>query len=203
MKKHLSIILSLCLVLSYSAGCSANNDIAAIDSDSNVEIVSGSVSYNASGSGPDSGFVAGSDASIGSDYESDQNSDPELNMNDNVDAQEYVDFTRLSGIMRTATFHVIMMNPDDYIGKTIRVNGSYLYMFDDATGLYYHFVMGGGGDNCCGMGFEIRLSGDFVFPDDYPDINAMIDVTGVLNEYEELGRLYLYLAIDDITVLND
>ena len=110
-----------------------------------------------------------------------------------------VDFTVLSGIVAYAKFNEVMSNPDDYIGKTIKLNGP--YAVSPFQGGYYHFVLVEGADACCPEGIEFRLSGSHVYPDDYPPERTKIEFTGIFGSHEDFGYTYYYIMADDITIL--
>jgi len=44
-------------------------------------------------------------------------------------------------------------------------------------------------------------NGDHIYPDDYPENNTRIEVTGIFDSYEESGNTYYYLGVDDISIL--
>lgn len=93
----------------------------------------------------------------------------------------------------------IYINPEDYLGKTIRYEGIFdSYYYEEADMTYYYVIRYGPG--CCGFdanaGFEVAWSGD------YPDKNDWVEVTGVLEEYEEDGNKYLRLNVSSLTVLD-
>ena len=114
-----------------------------------------------------------------------------------------IDLSELSRIMVQAEFQNIHTNWEENVGKTIRVNGLYYSLFWEQTGLHYHYVMIAEGDDCCPRtGFEFKLVGDSVFPDDYPAQYTMIEVTGIFGRYEERGATYPYLAVDEIVILS-
>ena len=112
-----------------------------------------------------------------------------------------VDLTVLSSTMIYAEVYNIMTNPNNYVGKTIKMSGPYYASYYDETGLYYHYVVVEDAAACCMQGFEFIWSGDRAYPDDYPKDKAMIEVIGVFGSYEELSSTYYYLAVDDIAVL--
>ena len=112
-----------------------------------------------------------------------------------------IDLTKLSSTVLSAELMNIIVNSEDYLGKTIRVSGTYYNLFFEQTGSYYHYVITKAGDECCQEGIEFRLSGDPVFPDDFPRMRTIIEVEGVFSTYEELGREYYYLAVDNIFLL--
>ncbi|MEL7565088.1 MAG: hypothetical protein AAGU27_09420 [Dehalobacterium sp.] len=93
----------------------------------------------------------------------------------------------------------IYLNPEDYLGKTIKYEGifdSFYYDVNDTT--YYYVIRYGPG--CCGFdanaGFEVVWSGD------YPNKNDWVEVIGVLEEYEENEYKYLRLNLSSLTVLD-
>ena len=112
-----------------------------------------------------------------------------------------IDLTVLSTTVLSAELMNIIVNSEDYLGKTIRVRGTYYYLFYEQTGKYYHYVITKEGDECCQEGIEFMLSGEPVFPDDFPLVKTPIEVEGVFSLYEELDRRYYYLAVDDIFLL--
>ena len=114
---------------------------------------------------------------------------------------DYIDLTVLSSTVLSAEINNIMTNPGSYIGKTIRVRGSYSVTFDQQAGGYLHFVITKDGDECCREGFEFILAGDHVFPDGYPEIGAGIEVAGVFERYSENGLTYYRLADGELSVL--
>ena len=117
------------------------------------------------------------------------------------DSDVDVDLTALSTTVAQAEFQNILSNVEDYLGKTVKVSGQYYSLFVERTGNYYHYVITVPGDECCMMGFEYKLSGDFTYPDDYPAQDTMIEVTGTFERYEESGSSYLHIAADDMKVL--
>jgi len=94
-------------------------------------------------------------------------------------------------------------NPDDYFGKTIKLEGilkkEQYYQDEDP----YCFVIRYG-PNCCGydgnVGFEIRW--DEENAQQYPEAESWVEAIGVLKSYEEDGYMqYLYLDLSSLNVL--
>ena len=112
-----------------------------------------------------------------------------------------IDLTVLSSTMIYAEVYNIMTHPDEYMGKTIKMSGPYYASFYDATGLYYHYVVIEDATACCQQGLEFNWKGEHIYPDDYPEDGTKIEVTGVFSSYDELGRTYYYIAVDDISIL--
>ncbi len=112
-----------------------------------------------------------------------------------------IDLTTLSSTMVYAEVYNIMTNPDDYIGKTIRMRGPYINSFYDVTGLNYHYVMIKDAAACCQQGIEFKLPEDLAYPQDYPVVDTEIEVAGVFGSYDELDYTYYYLEVDEMSVI--
>ena len=113
-----------------------------------------------------------------------------------ADGSVDVDLTALSSTMVYAEVNNMMVNPGDYMGKTIKMSGPYYARYYDMTDIYYHYVIVEDATSCCVQGLEFILSGEHCYPDDYPDERDAIEVTGVFKSYDELGKTYYYLAVD-------
>ncbi|KAF5041745.1 hypothetical protein DSECCO2_519820 [anaerobic digester metagenome] len=113
-----------------------------------------------------------------------------------------VDLTVLSSTMVYSEVYNMMVNPDVYLGKTIKVIGPY-YAGQLVYGAekYYHFVVISDATACCQNGIEfIWDDNSHVYPDEYPKDNTVIEITGVFSSYEESGNTYYYLKADGITI---
>lgn len=120
-----------------------------------------------------------------------------VEQSDDVD----VDLTELVSTLVYAEVYGMMMNPEEYMGKTVKMSGSYYASFIEETNSYYHFVIIEDAAACCQSGLEFIWNGDHAYPDDYPADNTKVEVEGVFDSYDELGQTYYYLSADDIKVL--
>ena len=115
-----------------------------------------------------------------------------------------VDLTILSSTMVYAEVYNIMLNSDEYVGKTIKIKGSYYAEYWDDTQRYYHYVIISDATACCQSGIEfIWDDNSHAYPDEYPDNDREIEISGVFNSYEELGQKYYYLNVEDINECNE
>lgn len=114
----------------------------------------------------------------------------------------FIDLTALSSTMVYAEVNNMMTNPDNYMGKTIKMCGSYYTSYFDETDMYYHYVIIEDATACCAQGLEFIWNGDHVYPADYPDEQTQIEISGVFGSYDELGITYYYLAVDEILIFN-
>ena len=120
---------------------------------------------------------------------------------DKAEVAEYIDLTALSDTLRIAELANITAAPDDYEGKTIKLNGAYQANYYEQTQQYYHCILVTDAAACCQQGLEFLWNGTHEYPGDYPQEGALIEVTGVLKSYEELGTTYWHLVTDELVTL--
>ena len=118
-------------------------------------------------------------------------------INEGEDTGIDVDLTALSSTMVYGEVFNMMMNPDNYIGKTIKVCGLYYASYYEATEQYYHFVIIQDATACCAQGLEFRWESERVYPEDYPQNDTEIDITGVWESYEEDGQTWYRLSVPE------
>ena len=109
-----------------------------------------------------------------------------------------VDLTALSSTMVYSQVYNMMFYPENFIGKTIRMEGIYTEYFDQATGKRYLacFIMDA--TQCCSQGVEFELTSDYSYPDDYPTEGDTVVVQGVFDVYEEEGAEYCTLRNSEL-----
>lgn len=112
-----------------------------------------------------------------------------INKDDAID----VDLTSLSSTMVYAEVYNMMTDPDDYLGKTVKMRGSFSVYHDNSTGKNYFACLISDATACCSQGIEFVLDGDHIYPKDYPEIGSEITVTGVFDTYYEGDYMYCQL----------
>ena len=111
-----------------------------------------------------------------------------------------IDLTALSGIMVYSEVNSIISFPDNYIGKTVKMQGQFtIYQSTDENGAFipdkqFFACMIADATACCAQGLEFALAGRHVYPDDYPELGAEITVVGTFEWYEEDGCRYYRLG---------
>lgn len=111
-----------------------------------------------------------------------------------------VDLTALSSTMVYSEVYSMMSFPDDYIGKTVKMQGQFtIYQATDENGAFipdkmFFACMIADATACCAQGLEFALAGEPVYPDDYPELGAEITVVGTFEWYEEDGCRYYRLG---------
>lgn len=109
-------------------------------------------------------------------------------------AENYdVDLTKLSSTMVYSEVYNMMMTPDKYMGKKVKMSGNFGIYQDETTGKIYFACLIADATACCSQGIEFVLDGDYSYPDDYPEINSLITVSGTFDTYEEDGYTYCQL----------
>jgi uncharacterized membrane protein YcgQ (UPF0703/DUF1980 family) len=107
--------------------------------------------------------------------------------------------------MFIAQTNEIYLNSDDYMGKTIKLEGLFKSEQYRENEPPYYFVLRYG-PGCCGndgnAGFEVTWNKRAVTDKTYPNVDDWVEAVGVLQSYEEDGFPYLYLALSKLTVLD-
>ena len=112
-----------------------------------------------------------------------------------------IDLTQMSSTMVYAEVYNMMVAPEAYEGKKIKLDGSYYAEFFEETGKYYHFIVIDDATACCQQGMEFLWNGEYSYPDDYPEVDAQIEITGTFTHYKELGEIYYCIVTNEIAVV--
>ena len=106
-----------------------------------------------------------------------------------------VDLTQLSSTMVYSEVYAMMYEPEQYIGKTVKMNGLFATQEYNDDRLYACIVQDA--TACCAQGLEFEMAEELVYPDDYPEPGAEITVVGTFDSYKEEvdGNYYIYLVL--------
>ncbi|MBR1444291.1 MAG: hypothetical protein IJ583_12270, partial [Firmicutes bacterium] len=96
-----------------------------------------------------------------------------------------IDLTAMSSTMVYSEVYNMMYEPDEYIGKTIKMNGTFKIYHDEDTGNNYFACIIQDATACCTQGIEFVPTNKYLYPDDYPYEDEEITVTGVFDTYME------------------
>lgn len=99
-----------------------------------------------------------------------------------------VDLTKLSSTMVYSEVYNMMNNPDDYVGKTVRMEGRCVSSYMQETDTTYYAVIIADATACCAQGLEYLLASG-----QYPENDQNVTVIGEFETYEELGYQYCRL----------
>jgi uncharacterized membrane protein YcgQ (UPF0703/DUF1980 family) len=107
-----------------------------------------------------------------------------------------VDLTILSPTMVYGEVFQMMYYPENYIGKTVKMQGLYDIYTDESTGKTYHACIIQDATACCAQGIEFELADS-----DYPGDDTMeVTVEGTFTTYDENGTTYCTLS--DAVLIN-
>ncbi|MDR0568607.1 MAG: hypothetical protein LBG87_05315 [Spirochaetaceae bacterium] len=106
--------------------------------------------------------------------------------------------------MFIAQTNEIYLNPEEYLGKTLKLEGIFQTQKDyTLNGNPYYFVIRNGPGCCPGIdssaGFEVLWENP---AEPYPNPNDWVEAVGVLSQYEEDGYPYLCLSLTSLEVLD-
>ena len=106
-----------------------------------------------------------------------------------------VNLSEMSGTMVFAEVYNMMMDPMSYIGKTVKMSGSFAVYHDAEKNKDHYACIIKDATACCEQGVEFMLRDDCDFPDGYPKEGEEITVTGEFKTYKD-GE-YTYWALMD------
>jgi zinc transport system permease protein len=97
----------------------------------------------------------------------------------------------------------IYLNPDEYTGRTVKLEGLFkLIQYENRDDPYCFVLRYGPG--CCGndgnAGFEVAW--DYTLKPQNPKEDDWVEAVGTLKTYEEDGYPYLYIALSSLNILD-
>lgn len=206
MKRGLKLVFLLLFIICMT-GCSDKNSKTPSSNNSNVDkVMQEQVDKADSGLAKETQNAAESNASDDNRIIEDQtimtkNSVNEEENRQDIEASEDeidYDFTTMGSDMVYATVYQMMINPNEYVGKTVKMSGSYYANYFEPTDKYYHYVIIQDATACCEQGLEfVWDDGSHVYPDEYPKEETEVEVIGVFETYTEEGDDYLYCRLKD------
>lgn len=104
-----------------------------------------------------------------------------------------IDLTLLSSTMVYSEVYNMMTNPNDYIGKSIKMTGKYIAYTNQYESKYYPAIIIADATACCSQGMEFVLDGNPPYPEAYPTLETETTVVGIFDTYEENGIIYCHL----------
>ena len=114
-----------------------------------------------------------------------------------------IDLTLENKIIVFALLDRMMANPREALGKTVKIRGDYMAYSPpyENDGVCYHFVVLNDEGACCKRGMEFILPDGGIYPDPDPDVNTVIEVTGVFEQFDENGQTHHRIAATELIIL--
>ncbi len=201
MRKHISLILCIAMI-SALAGCGSNVSSGRIENEpAGVNDVLEDIMAEENGkkaetedqdteSGADNGETRQNGVN-GDAPKPEPADEAEMTMNaaDGID----MDLTELSSTMVYSEVYNMMVTPENYIGKTVKMDGMFSCYHDEASDRNYYACIISDATACCSQGIEFVLTDEYSYPDDYPEEGGDICVVGVFDTYQEGDIIYCTL----------
>lgn len=105
-----------------------------------------------------------------------------------------LDLSAMSGTVVYAEVFNIMMSPEQYVGKTLRMSGTFAVAHDLVNGHLYTSCVIQDATACCSQGIEFEWAGEHAYPEDYPQLDSEIEVCGTFEQYEDENGAYYHVA---------
>jgi hypothetical protein len=120
---------------------------------------------------------------------------------EDISSEVDYDLTNMSSDMVYVMVYQMMVDPNAYNGKVIRMEGLYYPAYYEPTSKHYHYCIIQDALACCAQGMEfVWEDGNHVYPDEYPGENAEVVVQGTFETYRENGDDILYCRLKDATM---
>lgn len=97
-----------------------------------------------------------------------------------------IDLTQMSSAMVYGVVFQMVFYPEEYVGMTVRMGGKFFVWENPATGEEFYATIVEDALACCEQGLEFILA-QGEYPQDYPQLEEEIVVTGVLEMYQGDG----------------
>ena len=110
---------------------------------------------------------------------------------ENSSDDTYIDLTTLSATMVYSEVFMMMREPEDFIGKTVKMKGLFNYYHDEDSDISYYSCIIQDALACCSQGIEFELSKD-QSPVELT-VGDTICVEGVFDTYVEGKNIYATL----------
>lgn len=109
-----------------------------------------------------------------------------------------LDLTKMSATMIYSTIFDMLIMPEDYIEKNIKVKGWFETYTNPENGDIYYAVLVPDATACCQQGLEFVWPGNHNYPEDFPTPGNDITVCGRYKLIETDGVTYTYLEASSI-----
>jgi hypothetical protein len=91
----------------------------------------------------------------------------------------------------------MLVDPDSYRGKSIKMKGLYTLLLDEVTGNTYYGCIVKDATACCASGIEFVPKENYNYPKDFPNEGEDITVIGIFDTYLDGQDLYCTLREAD------
>lgn len=110
-----------------------------------------------------------------------------------------IDLTWLSGILVYSEVFNMMYEPENYVGKTVKMRGAFYAVTEELPEPVFACIIQDA-TACCAQGLEIRLSGNYEYPKDFPPLYSEIIVTGTF--FYETDGWFVNIGLKDAVIID-
>jgi hypothetical protein len=112
-----------------------------------------------------------------------------------------IDLTKLSSTMVFSEVYNMMISPEEYVGKTMKAEGIFR-VYQDSKNKNFYALLIADATSCCQQGLELIWNRDHTYPEDYPEEESMIEITGMFQSYAEEDNTYYCVLVNDVKELS-
>ena len=116
---------------------------------------------------------------------------------------ELLDLTFMSSTAVYAEVLNMMTSPEQYRYRKVKINGIFGYREDEETGRMIFGCVILDATQCCEQGIEFIRSGDYSYPEDYPEPGEMITVEGTFDYYTNGSVINLQLKDAEMSLADE
>ena len=99
------------------------------------------------------------------------------------------DLTEMDTQMAYVQLSNMMLSPEDYLGKTVKLRGTFAHAAESGREFFVCYLLDA--TACCSQSLEFETDEAYDFPGGYPAEESPVTVYGVFNTYEYKGyRMY-------------
>lgn len=109
-----------------------------------------------------------------------------------------IDFSKMNYTMMSAQIFDMMIEPESYIGKTVKFTGQFLSTFDEESRIRFYSILKYDATACCQTGLPFIWEGTHDFPEDYPEELSDIEICGTLQQKQINGMDFFYIDTKEI-----
>lgn len=184
-----AICLISCAAILLSTGCAGNNPGSRVGSQPTgaKDVIESQIAA------AESTTVSETTTSLASEETTVSESVTEIPAESSDDEYD-IDLTIDNADLIYAEVFAMVYTPEDYVGKTVKMKGQFVFYYDEEAGMYYYACLIKDAMACCAQGLEFIPAGDCVYPDDFPPAMTEINVTGTFNILEDNGETYVALT---------
>lgn len=103
------------------------------------------------------------------------------------------DFTKMNFNMALSLIYDIMVEPENYLNKTIKIEGQYDTIVEDD--IRYFAVIDWDLTGCCPAGLNFIPPDSMKFPEDFPELETTITVTGRIEKtFNGVSEEFYFMA---------